>query len=80
VQEDDSALGAVALGGGLEHVDEAHQRDVEAVDGVAAPVGLVAEEAVAGDLLLVVDVLLGRLPPGDLEVVEAAAMIMSYRR
>ena len=37
VQQDDALLGAVALGRGLEDVDQLHQRDVEAEDGVAPP-------------------------------------------
>ena len=38
VQENDAPLRAVAFRGGLEHVHEAHQRDVEAEDRVGAAV------------------------------------------
>ena len=57
VQEDDALLRAVALRRRLEDVDQLHQRNVEAVDGVAPAVLLVLEEVVADQLLLVVDVL-----------------------
>ena len=70
VEEDDALLRPVPLGRGLEDVDEAHQRDVEAEDRVRAAVLLVLEEVVADELLLVVDVLLG--PVADDHVVERA--------
>ena len=53
MQQQDAPLGAVALGGRLEDVDQLHQRPVEAEDGVAVLVGELGEELVAGDLLLV---------------------------
>jgi hypothetical protein len=59
VQQDDALLRAVALGRGLEHVDQPHERDVEPEDGVLAVVELVLEEVVADELLLGVGVLLG---------------------
>ena len=59
VQEQHAALGAVALGGRLEGVDQVHQRPVEAVDGVAVLGGELGEELVAGDLLLVLVHLFG---------------------
>jgi hypothetical protein len=73
VQQDDALLGPVALGRRLEDVHEAHQRDVEAEDGVRAAVLLVLEEVVADELLLVVDVLLG--PVADDHVVEALVRV-----
>src|SRR6185369_12221795 len=68
VEEDDALLGAVQLRGGLEDVHQLHQRDVEAEDRVAATEALVAEEVVADELLLVVDVL--RLPVAEDHVVD----------
>src|SRR6185369_9187310 len=68
VEEDDALLGAVQLRGGLEDVHQLHQRDVEAEDRVAAAEALVAEEVVADELLLVVDVL--RLPVAEDHVVD----------
>ncbi len=59
VQQDHPLLRSVALGRGLEHVHQTHQRDVEAEDGVCPLPDLVAEEVVANELLLAVDVLLG---------------------
>jgi hypothetical protein len=70
VQQDDALLGAVAMRRGLEHVDQLHQRHVEAEHRVAPAVPLVAEEVVAHQPLLVVDVF-GR-PRGS--------QIMSYTR
>ena len=46
MEEDDALLGPVSLGRRLEDVDEAHQRDVEAEDGVRAAVQFVLEEVV----------------------------------
>src|SRR5690606_5031919 len=68
VQEDDASFGAVALGGSLEDVDELHQGNVEPVDGVLAAVGLVQEEVVPDELLLVVDVF--GFPMGNVHVVQ----------
>ncbi len=59
VQQQHAPLGAVALGGRLEGVDQVHERPVEAVDGVAVLGGEFGEEPVAGDLLLVLVHLLG---------------------
>jgi hypothetical protein len=70
VQQDDALLGAVAHRRALEHVDQAHQRDVEAEDRVLAVVDGVVEEVVVDDLLLVVD------PYSSVP----QEMIMSYRR
>jgi CrcB protein len=75
VKEDDALFGPVALGGGFEHVNEAHQRDVEAEDGVLSPVDLVLEEVVADQLLLVVDVLFGAV--ADDHVVDALERVTS---
>jgi hypothetical protein len=58
VQQDDAALGAVALRRALQHVHQPHQRDVETEHGVLAAVRAVLEELVPDQLLLVVDVLL----------------------
>ena len=58
VQQEHAPLGAVALGRALEDVDQPHERDVEAEDGVAPAVRARREEAVADEPLLVVDVLL----------------------
>jgi hypothetical protein len=49
----------VALGGRLEDVDQFHERDVEAVDGVVAAGQRIVEELVVRDALLVLRVLLG---------------------
>src|SRR6218665_2521137 len=68
VQEDDALFRAVALGRGLEDVDELHERHVQAEDGVPAAELLVGEEVVADELLLVVDVL--ALPVGEDHVVD----------
>ncbi len=78
VQEDDALLRAVSLGGGLEHVHQAHQRDVEAEDGVGAGVLLVLEEVVTDELLLVVDVLLG--PVADDHVVKPLVRVARHLR
>ena len=48
MQQDDALLGAVALGGALEDVDQLHQRAVEAEDRVLAAVVAVVEEACSG--------------------------------
>jgi len=69
VQQNDAPLGPVAFGCRLEHVHQAHQRDVEPEHGVLAVINLVAEEVVPNQLLLVVDVLLGAV--GDHHVVDA---------
>ncbi len=69
VQEDHALLGAVALSRRLEDVDQLHERDVEAVNGVAPTMLLVLEEVVADQLLLVVDVLF--LPVRQHHVVDA---------
>src|SRR6266568_4019061 len=50
VEQDHALLGAVALGRALQHVDQAHERDVQAVDRVLAAVVLVLEEVVANQL------------------------------
>jgi hypothetical protein len=42
---------------GAQHVNEAHQRDVEAEDGVLAAIERIFEERIANQPLLVVDVL-----------------------
>ena len=57
VQQDDALFGAVAVRGALEHVDQAHQRDVEPEDGIFAFSDFILEEVVDHDLLFVVHVL-----------------------
>ena len=57
VQQDDAPLRAVALRGGLQHVHEPHQWDVEPVDRVLAVVDRILEERVTDEALLAVDVL-----------------------
>ena len=59
------ALGAVAVGGALEDVDEIHQRPLQPEDGVLAVVVGVLEELVADELLLVDDDLLGPRDSGS---------------
>src|SRR5262249_55962770 len=68
VEEDDALLGAIQLRRRLEDVHQLHQRDVEPEDRVAAAEALIAEEVVADELLLVVDVL--RLPVAEDHVVD----------
>src|SRR5690606_33160189 len=68
VQEKDSPLGTIAHRGGLEHLDQFHQGDVEAEYGVSAIAQRIVEEVVVDDLLLVL-----RVPgsaEGDDHVVE----------
>jgi hypothetical protein len=69
VQEDDASLGPVTLRCALQHADEPHEGNVEAIDGVAPTVLIVLEEVVANQPLLVVDVLL--LPVRQDHVVDA---------
>jgi hypothetical protein len=69
VQQDDALLGPVSLRRALEDVDQLHQRHVQAEDRVPAAVGLVVEEVVADEPLLVVDVF--RLPVAEDHVVDA---------
>jgi hypothetical protein len=69
VQKDDAAFRTIALRRGLEHVHEPHQRNVETEDRVFAVVDFVAEEVVANELLLVVDVLFR--PVRDDHVIDA---------
>ena len=78
VQQDHAPLGAVALGRALQHADQPHERDVEAVDGVAPAVVLVLEEVVADEPLLVVDVLF--LAVGQDHVVDALERGAGHRR
>ncbi len=59
VEEEDATFGAVAVGGGLEDVDEAEEGFFEAEDGIVAVLDGVIEEVVAGDLFLVDDGFLG---------------------
>ena len=68
VEQDDPPLGAVTLGRGVEDVHQLHERDVEPVDRVLAQSVRVVEEAVVGDPLLGIDVLVG--PVGQDHVVE----------
>jgi hypothetical protein len=58
VHQDDALFWAVTLRGGLQHVHEAHERDVEPEDGVSAAVDGIREERIALEALLIVDVLL----------------------
>ncbi len=69
MKENDALFGAICLRGALEDVDQLHQRNVEAIDGVAPAIRLVVEEVVADQPLLVVDVL--RLPVAEDHVVDA---------
>ncbi len=57
VKQQDALLRSVPLGGGLEDVDQLHQRNIEAEDGVDPAVLLIVEEVVVGDFLLVLEVL-----------------------
>jgi hypothetical protein len=59
MQQQHAALGAVALGRRLEGVDQLHQRPIQTEDGVAVLGGVLGEEPVANDLLLVLEHLLG---------------------
>jgi hypothetical protein len=52
VEEEDALVGAVALGGGAEEVDELHEGEVEAEDAVGSVVEGVGEEVIADALLL----------------------------
>ena len=56
MQQENASFGAIALRRGFEDVDELHQRHVESEDSVATAGGLVEEEVVARELLLVVEV------------------------
>jgi len=58
VEQEHAALGAVAAGGGVEHVHQLHQGNVQAEDGVLAVVAGIVEEVVVGHVLLGVHVLL----------------------
>ena len=51
MQQDDAALGAVALCRRFEGVDQTHERDVEPIDRVLAAVLLILEEVVTDQLL-----------------------------
>ena len=57
VQEQDALLRAVAVGRGLDVVDEPHERSVEPEDGVAAVVDGIVEEPVVGVPLVLARVL-----------------------
>jgi hypothetical protein len=59
VQQQHATLGAVAQRGALEHVDQIHQRLLEAEDRIVPVVDRIVEELVANELLLVDDDLLG---------------------
>jgi len=59
VQQQDAPLGAVAVGGRFERVDELHQSAIEPVDGIVVAGGELVEELVANDLFLVLVRLLG---------------------
>ena len=52
MQEEDAFVGAVTLGGGAEEIDELHEGEVEAEDGVGAVVEGIAEEGVADGFFL----------------------------
>ena len=69
MQENDTPFGAVVPRGGLEDVHEMVQALIDPVDSVASVVLLVAEEAIARDLLLVFDILF--LAIGEDHVVDA---------
>jgi len=45
VEEEDAFVGAVALGGGAEQIDQRLEREVEAVDGVGLGIGRVGEKS-----------------------------------
>ncbi len=55
------------MGRGFEHVNQAHQWDVQPVDGVGLMIRFVAEKVISNEPFLVVDVLLG--PMADDHVV-----------
>jgi hypothetical protein len=69
MQQQDAFLGPVALGRRLEHVDQLHQRDVEAEYGIDAAMFLVVEEVVVDDFFLVLEVV--PRPFGQDHVVDA---------
>ncbi len=58
VQQNDTAFRAVVAGGGFEDIDQVVEALIDTVHRIAPIVGVIAEEAVARDLLLVLDVFL----------------------
>ena len=61
MEENHAPFGAVIPRGGLEDVHQMIQALVDAVDRIASVMLFVAEEAIARDLLLVLDILLGAI-------------------
>ena len=58
VQQNHAALRPVVPGGGFEDIDQMGEALIDTVNRIAPIVGVIPEEAVARDLLLVLDVLL----------------------
>jgi hypothetical protein len=69
VEENNTVLGAVALGRALKDIDQLHQRDFEAKNSIEPILHGVVEEVVMHDLLFEVDGLVA--PVGEDHVVKA---------
>ena len=78
MQQEDALLGAVAVGRGLEVVDEAHQRPVEAEHRVAAAVDGIVEQPVVGVPLVLARVVGGAV--GQDHVVEPLVGVARHPR